>query len=237
MALLPKNRLKVGGLVPFTATDYPGKLAAVIFVQGCPWRCGYCHNPHLQERTSNSPIPWSDIMDFLHKRLGLIDAVVFSGGEPSMDPGLFDAICEVRALGYAIGLHTGGTHPRRIEQIIEHIDWLGMDIKANFTNYERITKIKNSGQPAQETLKIILNKHTNFECRTTIHPDLINQDELLQLAQNLAQQGVKNYAVQVFRSQGCDDANLNATSIHNWPHPSVVKQISNLFENFSLRRD
>lgn len=84
---LPRRRpLKVGGLVPFTATDYPGQFAAVVFVQGCPWRCGYCHNPHLQPRSQPAEIEWDALLAFLARRVGLIDAVVFSGGEPSIDP-------------------------------------------------------------------------------------------------------------------------------------------------------
>src|SRR2546425_1022480 len=81
---------KVGGVTPFSATDYPGKLAAVIFIQGCPWRCGYCHNPHLQLRTGASLLRWPQVIDLLQRRVGLIDAVVFSGGEPTTDPALGD---------------------------------------------------------------------------------------------------------------------------------------------------
>lgn len=232
-----KTKPKVGGLVPFTATDYPGKIAAVIFIQGCPWRCGYCHNPHLQPRTEHSPVDWTDVIDFLRRRQGLIDGVVFSGGEPSMDPALFTAIEQVRALGYSIGLHTGGTHPRRIAEVIDLLDWIGLDIKTNFSDYERVTKIANSGQPAQKTLEIIANSGCDFECRTTIHPSLISSDELLQLAQNLADYGVRNYAVQVFRTQGCIDESLNTVPIHNWPETAVVNQIADLFDSFVLRHD
>ena len=84
----PLRLLKVGGVAPFTATDYPGQLAAVLFVQGCPWRCGYCHNTHLQPRTREGAVSWAKVMSFLARRVGLIDAVVFSGGEPTSDPAL-----------------------------------------------------------------------------------------------------------------------------------------------------
>ena len=83
-------KLVIGGFVSFTATDYPGKLAAVVFCQGCPWRCGYCHNPHLQERTRDSPLSWSALLTGLERRVGLLDAVVFCGGEATMDPALGD---------------------------------------------------------------------------------------------------------------------------------------------------
>src|SRR5450759_3498739 len=107
-AAFPAKQLKVGGVTAFSATDYPGKLAAVIFVQGCPWRCGYCHNPHLQTRTRTSPTAWADVLLLLQRRVGLIDAVVFSGGEPTMDPALAEAMREVRALGFGVGLHSAG---------------------------------------------------------------------------------------------------------------------------------
>lgn len=236
--MLQRANPKVGGLVPFTATDYPGKISAVVFIQGCPWRCGYCHNPHLQPRTKDSPMDWqSDIISFLKRRQGLLDAVVFSGGEPSMDPALLSAIEQVKDLGYSVGLHTGGTHPNRIAEIINLVDWVGLDIKANFSDYETVTKIANSGQPAQKTLDIIANSGIDFECRTTIHPSLINSAELLDLAKTLSKYGVRKYAVQVFRTTGCIDEGLNSVPIHNYPDPEIINQISNMFDEFTLRRD
>ena len=124
--LLPTNSpptksapaLKVGGISPFSATDFPGKLAAVLFVQGCPWRCGYCHNPHLQERTGHSPITWDSVIALLQRRVGLLDGVVFSGGEPTMDGALGAAMQEVRTMGFAIGLHTACIYPRQLRAVV-----------------------------------------------------------------------------------------------------------------------
>ncbi|MFC4299279.1 anaerobic ribonucleoside-triphosphate reductase activating protein [Castellaniella hirudinis] len=231
-------RLKVGGLVPFTATDYPGLLAAVVFVQGCPWRCGYCHNPHLQPRTADSPLDWQEVMAFLRRRVGLIDGVVFSGGEPAMDPGLGSAIRQVRALGYRIGLHTGGTHPRRLAQVLPDVDWVGLDIKAGFDQYERVTQVAGSGAPARASLQAVLDSGVDFECRTTAHPDLIDADGLLALGRELADLGVRRYAVQVFRPQGCADATLNTRGpLRDWPGMAVREALTDLFERFELRRD
>lgn len=234
----PIPRLKIGGLVPFTATDYPGLLAAVLFVQGCPWRCGYCHNPHLQPRTVDSPLDWNEVMAFLRRRVGLIDGVVFSGGEPTMDPGLGIAIREVRALGYRIGLHTGGTHPRRLAQVLPDVDWVGLDIKADFDDYARVTRVAGSGSPALASLQALLDSGVGFECRTTAHPDLIDAKGLLALGQQLAGMGVRRYAVQVFRPQGCADEALNARgrALRDWPGPAVADALADLFESFELRR-
>ncbi|MER1966436.1 anaerobic ribonucleoside-triphosphate reductase activating protein [Castellaniella sp. GW247-6E4] len=230
--------LKVGGLVPFTATDFPGLLSAVVFIQGCPWRCGYCHNPHLQPRTPGSPLEWGEVLALLERRVGLIDGVVFSGGEPTMDPGLGPAIHQVRALGYRIGLHTGGTHPRRLAQVLPDIDWVGLDIKAGFSAYERVTRVAGSGRPARDSLRAVLDSGVNFECRTTAHPDLIGADELLALGHELAGLGVRHYAVQVFRPQGCADDTLNAhgRSLRDWPGDAARDALAALFESFELRR-
>jgi pyruvate formate lyase activating enzyme len=230
--------MKVGGLVPFTATDYPGLLAAVVFVQGCPWRCGYCHNPHLQPRTTDSPLDWNDVMSFLRRRVGLIDGVVFSGGEPTMDPGLSGAIRQVRALGYRIGLHTGGTHPRRLAQVLPDVDWVGLDIKAGFQDYARVTRVAGSGEPARASLRAVLDSGVDFECRTTAHPDLIDADALLSLGRELASLGVRRYAVQVFRPQGCADKDLNARgrSLRDWPGASIRDALDALFPFFEWRR-
>ena len=229
--------LKAGGLVPFTATDFPGLLAAVVFVQGCPWRCGYCHNPHLQPRTADSPIDWADILAFLKRRVGLIDGVVFSGGEPTMDPGLGAAIRQARELGYKIGLHTGGTHPRRLAQVLPLVDWVGLDIKAGFEHYDRITQVAGSGAPARASLRAVLDSGVDFECRTTAHPDLIGADELLDLGRMLADLGVRHYAVQIFRPQGCADADLNARgqSLRDWPGKDVRSALAAMFPAFQIR--
>jgi anaerobic ribonucleoside-triphosphate reductase activating protein len=230
--------IKAGGLVSFTATDFPGLLAAVVFVQGCPWRCGYCHNPHLQPRTPDSPLAWDDILAFLRRRVGLIDGVVFSGGEPAMDPGLACAIGQVRGLGYRIGLHTGGTHPRRLAQVLPDVDWVGLDVKAGFSDYERVTRVPGSGRPARDSLRAVLDSGVRFECRTTAHPDLISAGELLALGRELAALGVRHYAVQIFRPQGCADDALRAggRSLRDWPGDAACAELEGLFSTFTLRR-
>ena len=228
--------LKVGGLTPFTATDYPGKLAAVVYVQGCPWRCGYCHNPHLQTRTASSPLDWAQLLARLQRRVGLVDAVVFSGGEPCIDPALEHAMVQVRALGFGVGLHTSGAYPRRLARVLPRVDWVAMDVKTSFQDYERITGIADSGRHAWESAQAVLASGVAHEFRTTVHPSLHTEPEILALAQSLSALGVQNYALQVFRSTGCADENLNAQSTAGYPGAAWVAQVSALFSSFSLRR-
>lgn len=233
----PEDRLlKVGGITPFTATDYPGKLAAVIFVQGCPWRCDYCHNPHLQLRTIDSPQPWTQVLALLKRRVGLIDGVVFCGGEPTTDPGLHDAILEVRELGFAVGLHTAGAYPKRLASVLPLLDWIGFDIKAPFAQYDRITGVADSGRHARLALEAILASGVDYECRTTIHPALLPEAVIIEMAEMLAHMGVRNYALQVFRAQGCRDNLLNAVGTAGYPSEAVVERVKGLFSGFVLRR-
>lgn len=230
--------LKVGGITPFTATDYPGKLSAVVFVQGCPWRCGYCHNPHLQPRTSDSPLHWSRILALLERRIGLIDAVVFSGGEPTIDPFLASAIADVRALGFGVGLHSGGIYPKRLVEILPLVDWVGLDIKAPFDQrYERITGFPGSAAQALESAQAVLASKVPYEFRTTVHASLLSENDIMEMASSLAAMGVSNYVLQVFRAQGCDSDALKAVSMAGYPGSALIERIAALFPRFTLRRD
>ena len=204
-----RTKLAIGGLVRFSALDYPGKLAAVIFCQGCPWRCRYCHNPHLiPARRSEEEIAWDEVIGFLRRRQGLLEAVVFSGGEPTAQAALPDAIREVRALGFKIGLHTGGAYPRRLSAVLPLVDWVGFDVKAPFDEYARITGIAGSGAPARQSLDRLLASSVDAEIRTTVHSALLSDAEVLAMTHDLAARGVKRHVIQAFRSEGCADAGL-----------------------------
>lgn len=232
------SALKVGGYTAFSATDYPGQLSAVVFVQGCPWRCGYCHNPHLQERTNTSALAWSSLMETLTRRQGLLDAVVFSGGEATIDGALADAMTEVRALGFKVGLHTACIYPARLRSVLPLLDWVGFDVKAPFSRYQRITGVANSGDPARNCVEAILASGVDYECRSTLHPALLAQEEVLEMAQQLATMGVRNFVLQPFRSTGCADEALiaSAHAAADYPSAALEQQLASLFAQFSVRR-
>lgn len=230
------RQLKVGGITAFSATDYPGKLAAVVFVQGCPWRCGYCHNPHLQERGGAGAMPWQAVLALLRRRVGLVDAVVFSGGEPTTDPALARAIGEVRTLGFGVGLHTACVYPRRLASVLPLLDWVGFDIKAPFADYARITGVAGSGDRARDCVRLILDSGVDYECRTTIHPTLLAPHDVQALATTLAALGVRNYALQLFRAQGCADTLLNAVATAGYPGAATLADVGARFERFTMRR-
>lgn len=158
--------LRVGGLTRLSASDYPDRLAAVVYCQGCAWRCGYCHNPHLLPRSAPDLIPWNEVVGFLDKRRGLLDAVVFSGGEPTLQASLGEAMREVKALGYLIGLHTAGIYPRALERVLPLVDWVAMDLKAPFEEHERVTGVPGSGRRARASLDLLVASGVPFRLHT-----------------------------------------------------------------------
>ena len=175
----------------------------MVYCQGCPWRCSYCHNPHLLPGRAAGGIAWSAVREFLRRRRGLLDAVVFSGGEPTAQPGLARAMRDARALGYRIGLHSAGIYPRRFAEVLPLVDWVGFDAKAPFdAAYERITGVRASGEAALESARALLASGVECEFRTTWHAGFLSSAELDRLTRTLAGLGVRRYALQEFRATG-----------------------------------
>lgn len=228
--------LKVGGITPVSDTDFPGRRAAVIFVQGCPWKCGYCQNPHLQLRLQHSPLQWPKILALLAERMPQIDAVVFSGGEPTLDPALSSAIQDVRQLGLAVGLQCGGAYPNRLESVLPLLDWVALDIKAPFSLYERVTGISGSGEQALQCAQAVLASGVAHEFRSTWHPGLLSTQEIVMLGEALHGMGARSYALQMFRPQGCRDKALRNSVEANLSAPQdLLDRLSGLFPSFSYR--
>jgi pyruvate formate lyase activating enzyme len=210
-------------------------LAAVVFCQGCPWRCGYCHNPDLIPPRGEQEISWADVLAFLHRRQGLLDGVVFSGGEPTLQAGLLDAMREVRALGFKVGLHTGGAYPQHLAAVLPLVDWVGLDVKAPFADYARTTGVPGSGERARTSLQQVLESGVAYEIRTTVHPALLGDTELANVARDLATRGVKRYVIQAFRSRGCHDVLLNQLGASPQALAEAGAQIAGLFKKLTVR--
>lgn len=155
--------LRVGGLTRLSTVDYPERLSAVVYCQGCAWRCSYCHNPHLLPFRSDKLIPWQQVLAFLSRRRGMLDAVVFSGGEPTLQPSLREAIGEVRRLGYLVGLHTAGISPRMLARVLPLLDWVGMDLKGPWDEHAAMTGVEQSGEQARRSMALIV--ESGVACR------------------------------------------------------------------------
>lgn len=196
-----------------STTDWPGQLAAVVFVQGCPWRCHYCHNPSLQPRHSGcgrDTHSWERVRDTLTQRRGLLDGVVFSGGEPTLDAALEQSMSEVRALGFQVGLHTAGLYPQRLAKLLPLVDWVALDIKTEFEDYKAITSVPRSGEPVRESLALVLGSGKAHELRTTWHPDLISDAALMRVARMLKAVGAQQWVLQGYRATPVTEASLGS---------------------------
>ncbi len=220
--------IQVGGLEKLSMVDWPGELAAVIFCQGCAWRCAYCHNPHLIPfATPESPVSWRAIVHWLETRRRLLDAVVFSGGEPTLQPGLAYAMHEARDLGFRIGLHTAGPAPEQLARVLPLTDWVGFDFKAPFGRYVRVTG-HDHGARARESLRLLRAHTVESEIRTTWHPRLLTMEHLVEMAEALLAEGCGEWVLQRFRAEGCSDPELAAESVAKLPLAEVRARVPGL---------
>jgi pyruvate formate lyase activating enzyme len=205
--------LTVGGLTPLTTIDYPGQLAAVVFCQGCPWRCRYCQNVHLlEERPGGDALSWEAVTAFLGRRRGLLDAVVFSGGEPTAQRALGDALREVADMGFRCGLHTNGAYPERLARLLPELDWVGLDIKALPEDYEALTGVRRSGERAWASLAVLQDSGVPFDVRITVHERLLNPAGRLRLRDRLRAAGVDRPTWQDCRTAHMLDPTLGPTA-------------------------
>jgi len=196
--------LRIGGLERLSVVDWPGELVAVVFCQGCAWNCRYCHNPHLIPFAHRGEYEWEKVRDWLRGRRGLLDGVVFSGGEATFQTGLLSALREVRGLGFRTGLHTGGPVPERFAPLLEWLDWVGFDFKAPFDRYAKVTR-SEQGHRAEASFRHLLASGVSHEIRTTWHPALLSAADLHSMAQTLEEAGCRQWVIQRFRPEGCED--------------------------------
>jgi anaerobic ribonucleoside-triphosphate reductase activating protein len=149
---------RVGGVQPLTMIDFPGKIASVLFLQGCNFRCPFCHNPSLvREGMSNDAGSWSDIVAFLEQRRGFLEGVIFSGGEPTLQPSLIEAAAQIKAMGFQVGLHTNGSRPTVLETLLERdlVSFVALDIKAPWKKYDQIVRLPGQAFAVQRSLRLL----------------------------------------------------------------------------------
>lgn len=224
-----EGTLFVGGIVSLTTIDYPGCLSAVVFLQGCPWRCRYCHNKHLQTILPSESLPWEDVVSLLETRSGFVEAVVFSGGEPLEQKALAEAVSDVKKMGFKVGLHTSGAYPERLAAVVSLFDWVGFDIKESFRNYEKITNTVGSGQKALESLQILIASGIDFEARMTVDP-VIEVSDIVDTFKELSRMGVKTAALQKVRD-------LHGKTVEHpiFSDKLLLEDLSKYFDNFFVR--
>jgi pyruvate formate lyase activating enzyme len=234
LAVLPDglSAIRVGGFQPFTTLDYPGQMAAVVFLQGCPLRCVYCHNPDLLPVHADTEIDGREIAARLKERRGLLQAVVFSGGEPLVQSGLAAAMDHVRSLGFKVGLHTSGISPDRFQRLRDRVDWVGFDIKAPFSGYGGVTGVNQAGRRAEASFAMLAAWGIPYEVRVTIWPSLIDCDAVRQIATEVHRLGCKDFALQECRDPATGEAMGGAAFLDE----DLQADLAQRFPGFSVRR-
>lgn len=231
------SEIVVGGVEKFSAVDFPGCLTAVVFMQGCPWACPFCHNASIRQILKENDFSWDLFIDFLKNRVGKLDAVTFSGGEPLVQDGLIDAINQVKELGFKIGLHTGGYRPEHLAKILPSVDWVGLDIKAPFDekHYQKIIGV-NHLQRVEQSLDILLENQVDFECRTTCDPRFLNSADLLNIAKILKAKGVKKYFLQKYRPVAADTQTTDTDCENIFNSSELLSYLKDNFTEFEIRK-
>lgn len=207
--------LQLAGLVPLSTVDWPGKLVATVFAQGCPWNCPYCHNPSLIDCTLPGTVPWSQVTALLRRRQGLLDGIVFTGGEATRQRALVPAMREVRELGFQVGLHTAGSYPGRLRAVLPLTDWVGLDIKALPQDYAQVAGVAAGGPKAWDTLRVLLDSGVGLEVRLTVYPDSAPSHTAGEIARRLVAEGVQTVALQRARTEGTR-AEFASQSFEGW---------------------
>ncbi|MHB8996653.1 MAG: anaerobic ribonucleoside-triphosphate reductase activating protein [Armatimonadota bacterium] len=230
------DELRIGGLLPMTTVEWEGHLAAVLFLQGCPWRCRYCHNTGLVSSRTKTLRQWDEIWSFLQERQGLLDAVVFSGGEPTAQAALPAALTAVKELGYLVALHTNGYNTASLGRALATgaVDYVAMDVKAPFSRYEEVTQIAGSGRKAQRSATAIIKSGVAHEFRTTYHSDLLTPDDLRTIAEDLQWRGAQAYYLQRYRDDGSPDMPLTL-SMSAPPPEGMLRDIEKMLPKFGTR--
>jgi pyruvate formate lyase activating enzyme len=206
------SELDLAGVVPLSSVDWPDHLVATVFCQGCPWRCPYCQNAAILDTRTPGIVPWADVQELLERRRGLLDGVVFTGGEALRQAAVESAIADVKALGLQVGLHTAGAYPRRLAQVLPDVDWVGLDIKSLPEDYREAAGYEG-GTKAWESLAMIVDERRRrvdsaspftYEVRTTVFPGSPAERHFEELVARIREAGVEDFALQEARAKGTD---------------------------------
>ncbi len=178
--------MKIGGFQKFSLSDFPGHTAAIIFTQGCNFRCSWCHNSRLITTLPNAEtlIPEEEVMGFLRARSRQLDGVVLTGGEPTIQKGLTGFIRSLRDMGLMIKLDTNGSNPEVLNSLIHEglLDYIAMDIKAPMDIYSRLTGIELPIEKITKSLGIISGSTVKHEFRTTYVKNLLSEADIRKIA-------------------------------------------------------
>lgn len=222
----------ISGIQPFTLLDYPGKTACVIFLPGCNFRCGYCHNkefvlPEKIKELQGNFIDEEVVYNFLINRRELLDGAVISGGEPTMMPDLVPFLQKIRRLGFSVKLDTNGNRPDVITKALElrTVDYIAMDLKTDLPTYTALVGNGAKKDALEQSISILLNSPIDYEFRSTIIKEVHSDAVLEKMAQAIT--GAKHWYLQNFRPE-----NTLAPHFANY-HPFEEAELKTIAERLS----
>lgn len=196
--------MHIVGLLKTTLLDYPGCVAATIFLSGCNMRCPFCHNMNLVTYDGSSTEIYeysiSEVMEFLKKRRGVLDGVCITGGEPTINPDLDDLIREIKSFGYKVKLDTNGTNPQMLLSLIDRklIDYVAMDVKASLDKYSLVSGVTDIDiKNITKSIDILINSNIESEFRTTLISDFHTKEDIISIGKLI--KGAKRYYLQSFK--------------------------------------
>jgi pyruvate formate lyase activating enzyme len=205
--------MNLGGYQKLTLIDFPGTLATTVFTVGCNFRCPFCHNPELvlgagQIASGTENKTEREFFDFLKKRVGKLEGVCITGGEPTLQPDLVDFIKKVRAMGFLVKLDTNGARPDILKKLLDLklLDFVAMDIKNQLKNYQKTVGVKVDTERIKLSVELIRNSRPPYEFRTTVVPGIHTEKDFLEIAKWLS--GAKAYYLQEYREDVILDKNL-----------------------------
>ncbi|OQX79105.1 MAG: anaerobic ribonucleoside-triphosphate reductase activating protein [Candidatus Omnitrophica bacterium 4484_70.1] len=192
--------MRIGGLQKFSLIDYPDKFSCIIFTQGCNFRCSWCYNPELvYPHLFKNTISENYVLSFLESRKNALEAVVITGGEPTIQPDLTEFIEKIKKIGYLVKLDTNGSNPYILEKLLKNklVDYVAMDIKAPPEKYSLLIGKSMDISLIFKSIEIIENYSPDYEFRTTFVPSLLSEDDIARIRRMIKNK--KKYKIQQFK--------------------------------------
>lgn len=226
----------IGGFQKSSLIDYPGKISAVIFTQGCNFKCPYCHNPELILNGRENSIEFSRLITFLQSRKGKLDGVVITGGEPTLHKSLPEVIVQIKALGFAVKLDTNGTNPQMLQILINEklIDYVAMDIKAPIEKYSEIVNSKVNTDNILKSIEMLKTSDIDYEFRTTVVKSQLLPNDFEKIGEMI--KGSKKYYLQKFLpTKVLDESFLNEQTYFDEEFGSIINTLEKYVYEIKLR--
>ena len=235
------RKVLIGGFQKSSLIDFKGRIAAIVFLQGCNFCCPYCHNPELIRPMTADPLDFDSILEFLKTRTGKLDGVVITGGEPTLHKDLPELIRSVKELNFEVKLDTNGTNPKVVSELLGEglIDYVAMDIKASLENYQKVTVKPVDIEKIKNSISMLVNGNIEYEFRTTVVDKLLCYDDFIRINEmfkEFAPKKIKAYYLQKFQpSKHVNENYINAKTFEDDEFDKLVKLFGQTAEFVGVR--